>query len=96
MTAGQAAFLTSRVISLWLAYRAFLSLLALPTGFLWYSVFPAYELAMGTHSRFGSRVLIGSGISLAQLFVEIILAIVFYRFGPRVAEFLLGEDAKAD
>lgn len=92
MSAKQAAFLTSRIISLWLAYSAFLRFLALPTGYLSYYLFPAYG---GTTMRFGSRVLIGSIMALVQLFVEIFLAILFYRFGSRVARFLLGEDANA-
>ena len=98
MTVKQAAFLTSRVISLWFFYEAFTGLVQIPSALFTLSI-----LAKTNDSVYGngfSRILATSSAStishaILQGIVELVLGIIFYRFGPRVARFLMGDGTDA-
>jgi len=98
MTLRQAAFLTSRVISLWFLYEAFTSLAQLPSAYVSISIARSMRgnpewngLSRGLFASTGATIThaILGGI------VELMLGIVFYQFGPRVARFLMGAEEQA-
>lgn len=91
MSLRQAAFLTSRVISLWFFYRALATLIEVPTAFAMMSAFSSLNKSPG-FDNYSAKVFAESGALALQGCAEVILAIVFYRFGPRVARFLMGEE----
>ncbi|MGA8939743.1 MAG: hypothetical protein WB439_11320 [Acidobacteriaceae bacterium] len=92
MSAKQAAFLTSRVISLWLLYQGLTTLIQVPTTFMLLNSLPLLKNAPGL-SGMSARIIAESSALALRGFADLILAIFFYRFGPWVARFLLGEDA---
>jgi hypothetical protein len=98
MSLKQAAFLTSRVISLWFFYETFTSLAQLPAALIGLSM----ARSMSTTPdwmRFSQSVTRSSGTmivhAILQAIVELALGILFYRFGPRVGRFLMGDEADA-
>jgi hypothetical protein len=95
MTAKQAAFLTSRIISLWFFYRAFSTLVQVPAAFAMVSAFSSLKNTPG-FDGYSAKLFAESGAIALQGCAEIILAILFYRCGPWVARFLLGEDTKSE
>ncbi len=89
MSLKQAAFLTSRVISLWFFCRALSTLVQVPTALAMVSAFSSLNRAPG-FDTYSAKVFAESGALTLEGCAEVILAIVFYRFGPRVAQFLVG------
>src|ERR1700733_12502239 len=95
MTVKQAAFLTSRVISLWFFYGVITSMAQLPSA---YFTMTASASLRDVPSWNGvSRSLAASTAamifhSIVQAIVELVLGTIFYRFGPRVARFLIGAE----
>jgi hypothetical protein len=89
MTIKQAAFLISRVISLWFFYQALLALIQVPATFALMSSVASMK-NMPAMDEYSYRVFAASAALALQGCVEVVLAIMFYRFGPWVAGFLMG------
>lgn len=95
MSLKQAAFLTSRVISLWFFYETFMSFAQLPSVYVSLSLARSMrgnpEWSGLSRGLFAST---GATITHAVLggIAELALGIMFYRFGPRVARFLMGAE----
>jgi hypothetical protein len=95
MTTKQAAFLTSRVICLWFFYRAFSTLIQVPTTFALLSSFSSLKNMPG-FDGYSAKVFAESGALALQGCAEAVLAIFFYRCGPWVARFLMGDEERVD
>lgn len=95
MTVKQAAFLTSRIISLWFFYEAFSALVQVPAAFAMMSSLKALK-DMPTLDSYSAGVFAQSASLALAGCAQVVLAIVFYRFGPRVMEFLTGGLAVED
>ena len=91
MSAKQAAFLTSRIISLWFFYRALSTLVQIPAAFAMISAFSSLRNMPGFNTS-SARLFAESGALAFQGCVEILLAVFFYRCGPLVLRFLLGDE----
>jgi hypothetical protein len=95
MSPKRTTMLVSRLICLYFSYRAVLSLMAIPTGLSGALMLSNMRSVYGNH-RFPSpmqRFLMGSGASLLLgIVLDIALAVIFYRCGPEVSRFLLGDD----
>ena len=95
MSLKQAAFLTSRVISLCFFYEAFTSFAQLPSVYVSLSMARSLRgnpewsgLSRGLFASTGATIthaILGGSVGLA-------LGIIFYRFGPRVTRFLTGAE----
>ena len=94
MSLKQAACLTSRVISLWFFCRTIALIAEIPAMIAMMSAFYDMRKLPGFDPR-SERLLASSGSMVLQGIAELVLAIVFYRFGPRVAEFLMGHEPEA-
>lgn len=90
MTAKQAAFLTSRVISLWFFCRALATLVEVPAAFAMMSAVSSLRNLPGFEPE-TAKLIASSGAIVLEGIGEVFLAIIFYRFGPRVAQFLMGD-----
>ena len=94
MSAKQAAFLTSRVISLWFMYLAVVTLIQVPSNVYLASAFSGLQNLTG-FTHLSSRLFATCVTQTLQGCGEIVLAIIFYRCGPFVLRFLLGKYADA-
>lgn len=93
MTQLQAAILSSRLICAWLIYGALSDLLGLIRNILLF-VSGVYGALINTMPSMGTRLERSSFYASAQFLFEfvlnIVLAVIFYRCGPRLLRFLLG------
>ena len=94
MSLKQAAFLTSRVISLWFFCRALAMLVEVPAVFAMMSAFASLRNMPGFEPE-TAKLFASSGAIVVEGIGELFLAIIFYRFGPRVTQFLTGDGADA-
>jgi hypothetical protein len=94
MTPKQTATLVSRAFCVWFAYWAICDLNAIPRACV--ALLTLRDLA-STSSSIGTHMTARMQISEATysafgLILNTVLAIVFYRCGPRVLRFFLGKD----
>ena len=92
MTVTQASFLTSRVISLCFFYEALMNLGQIPSALMTIYMLmgtndSAYAGALRSIARTSAAEV---SHAVVQAIVDLFLGIVFYRFGLRVARFLMG------
>ena len=97
MTNRQAAVLASRILCVWFAYNAIVSLIFLP-NFLSllqqgsaYSSFAGRRGAIGSSAGFERNMLMGVLGDLFRLCLNAGAAIFFYRSGPGLIRFLTGD-----
>lgn len=97
MTSKQAAFLTSRVVSLWFIYHAVFAVMAIPSSISNFMLASEMTNSSLPILHFGNH-LIGHAVveilsSFAYAVADMLLAIIFFKFGPRVSRFLIGDSA---
>ena len=95
MSAKQSAFLVSRVICLFFIYKGLCSLLEVPATFAMISAFSSLRDSPGL-SEYGNKMFASSLTLAFEGAAQVILAIVFYRSGPRVIRFLTGEEQASE
>jgi hypothetical protein len=95
MTQLQAAILSSRLICAWLIYNAAMGLFALFRNAV--TVFSGVFSMMGgvQNSRFMNQNIGNSAIFLFEIVLNLLLAVLFYRCGPKVLKFLIGPQEEA-
>jgi hypothetical protein len=95
LTARQGVTIVARFVCLLLVWYAVLNLIEIPSylaGVLHYHT-PSEGPAIGNYYAYWTAKYIGFvGGALFRAAVELYLARVFYRCGPRVTKFLLGDD----
>jgi hypothetical protein len=95
MSAKQASFLVSRVISLFFIYQGFRALLEVPATFAMISAFSSMS-KMSRLDEYGTKMFASAMAMALEGAVQIILAIIFYRCGARMVQFLTGEERTSE
>jgi hypothetical protein len=94
VSSRQAVIVASRVLCVYFLYNAMANLTYFPSRFL--SVHHHGSAILGYDKFLFRYYLLETEGATLRLVVELLLAVVFYRCGPRICRFLSGEAAASD